>query len=279
MPSQQTIPQQRIAEKLDEYMSRRDYAGVERHLRYWLEEARVISDRRGELMVRNELVGHFRKTGNKEQAFLNAEAALGLVDELGFGETISAGTTYTNIGTAYNAFGENERSLELFRRAAELYEKSAFTEPQLLGGLYNNMALTCVSLGRFDEADALYGKALSTMARVENGKLEQAITYLNMADAVSARAAAVLEDADAASASSDAEDLNDVDPWDDYASCEEMIESYLDTALELLDTPSVPRDGYYAFVCEKCAPTFAYYGYFLADEDLRQRAQVIYERA
>ena len=31
------VPQQRIMEKVDAYMSRRDYAGVERHLLYWLE--------------------------------------------------------------------------------------------------------------------------------------------------------------------------------------------------------------------------------------------------
>ena len=30
------VPQQRIIEKMDEYMSRRDYAGAERHLLYWL---------------------------------------------------------------------------------------------------------------------------------------------------------------------------------------------------------------------------------------------------
>ena len=72
------IPQQRVVEKLDEYMSRRDYEGAEKHLLYWLEEARALGDERGELMVRNELVGHFRKTGGKEQAFEHAEAALAL---------------------------------------------------------------------------------------------------------------------------------------------------------------------------------------------------------
>jgi hypothetical protein len=55
------------------------------------------------------------------------------------------------------------------------------------------------------------------------------------------------------------------------------INHYLDTALALLNTPSVPRDGYYAFVCEKCAPTFRYYGYFLDGEDLETRAGQIYE--
>ncbi|MDO4533837.1 MAG: tetratricopeptide repeat protein [Coriobacteriia bacterium] len=255
----QSIPQQRVAEKLDEYMSHRDYAGAERHLQYWLAEAQAIGDGRGELMVRNELVGHFRKTGNAEQAFKHAEAALGLLDDLGFSESISAGTTYTNIATAYNAFGRDAESLELFQKALAVYKASPHTAPQLLGGLYNNMALTCVALGRFDEAFALYREALETMSHVENGELEQAITYLNMADAVESQA--------------------NSNPQDDDSIAEHEIERLLDTALELLDTPSVPRDGYYAFVCEKCAPAFGHHGYFLADEDLRARANDIYARA
>lgn len=265
----QPIPQQRVIDKLDEHMSRRDYAGAERHLLYWLEEARAAGDQRGELMVRNELVGHFRKTGDKEQSLLHAEEALKLVDELGFGNTISAGTTYTNAGTACNAFGENERSLELFEAAAKLYEDSPHTAPQLLGGLYNNMALTCIALGRFDEADELYARALALMDQVQNGQLEQAITHLNMADAVHARASAELA----------REGDGDVALLEGYEPYEEEIDTHLNSASELLDTPSIPRDGYYAFVCEKCAPTFAHYGYFLTSDDLAQRAQAIYERA
>ena len=265
-----SIPQQRVAEKLDAYMAQRDYAGAERHLLYWLEEALALGDVRGQLMVRNELVGHFRKTGGKDEAFEHAEAALRLLDEQGFAGTISAGTTYTNIATACNAFGENERALELFTRAAEVYEASSHTQPKLLGGLYNNMALACVSLGRFDEADELYKKALAKMENVEYGELEQAITYLNMADAVTAKASAS-EDGTAADDSDEA--------LEQAAAREKTISAYLDTALDLLDTPTVPRDGYYAFVCEKCAPVFGYYGYFLADKDLRERAEKIYERA
>ena len=288
------IAQQRVVEKLDEYMSRRDYAAAERHLLYWLEEARTLRDKRGELMVRNELVGHFRKVGNRQRAFEHAEAALLLIDELGFGNTISAGTTYTNAATAFNAFGENERALALFEKAAALYEGSPRTDPRLLGGVRNNRALVCVALRRFDEADALYQRALEAMAQVENGELEQAITYLNMADAAVARARAdaqkaaggerdtgqgALEEAGdpaVAPAPATAADA-DLDAFA-LAACEDEVERLLDKALALLDTPTVPRDGYYAFVCEKCAPTFAYYGYFLADADLRERARTIYER-
>ena len=38
------------------------------------------------------------------------------------------------------------------------------------------------------------------------------------------------------------------------------------------------RDGYYAFVCEKCASVFGYYGRFFYEKELTERARRIYER-
>ena len=251
-PEVKAVPQQRIIAKMDEYMSRRDYAGAERHLLYWLEEARLGQDLRGQLLICNELVGHYRKTGDREKAFAYGEEALGLLTKLDFEGTISSGTTYTNVATAHNAFGDNERSLLLFEKARQVYESGAKTAPQLLGGLYNNMALTYVALKRFDEAMPLYQKAMAVMKQVPGGELEQAITYLNMANAV--------------------EDEFGLEAGED------KISEYLDTAYALLDQTMAPRDGYYAFVCEKCAPTFSYYGYFLAADELKKRAEQIYER-
>ena len=247
------IDQRRVIEKMDEYMSRRDYAGAEKHLLYWLEEARMAGDRRGELMVREELIGHFRKTAQKEAALHQCDEVLRLIDELGYDGTISSGTAYVNIATACNAFGEDERSLLMFEKAKRVYEAIPSTEPQLLGGLYNNLALTLVSLGREEEAMAYYEKALRQMEKVPGGELERAITYLNMADAVEAPAGA--EEA------------------------ESRIFPLVDKAQELLEKkPEAVADGYYAFVCEKCAPSFEYYGYFLAAEELKERAKKIYER-
>ena len=252
-PQVKPVPQQRIMEKVDEYMSRRDYAGVERHLLYWLEEAKLGGDRRGELMIENELIGHYRKTGDREKALLHAEAALKLLDALNFEGTITAGTTCVNAATAYQAFGEPERALAVFERARQNYEAIPTVKPEFLGGLYNNMALTLVSMKRFSEANALYEKAIETMAKAPHGALEQAITYLNMATAAEEEQGLL----DAA----------------------ETIDAHLEKAQELLDTPSVPRDGYYAFVCEKCAPTFEYYGWFAAANELNARARAWYERA
>ena len=247
-----SVPQDRIIAKMNDYMSHRDYAGAERHLLYWLNEAKLGCDKRGELMIRNELVGHYRKTGNREGAFDNAEKALALLSELGFESSRSAGITYINIATAYNAFGENEKSLEVFKKAEAAFKALKSSEPDLLGGLYNNMALTLTALSRYDEALGYYENALTCMEKVKGGELERAITYLNMADLFEA------------SLGSEA--------------AESKISDLLDKAYDLLNAPGLQKNGYYAFVCEKCAPSFSYYGYFAAAEELNRKAKEIYER-
>ena len=250
-PEVRPVPQRRIIEKMDEYMSHRDYAGAERHLLYWLREAELGRDRRGQLMLLGELIGHYRKTGERDKAMERIDAALALVEELDYGESISAGTTFVNAATALSAFDEQERALALFQRAQRIYESSAGTQPQLLGGLYNNMALSLTALGRFDEAQRMYDRAMERMAGVPGGALEQAITCLNRADAVAAEHGAEQSEAE--------------------------IAALLDRAWTLLHAPEVRRDGYCAFVYEKCAPTFLYYGRFADADELQKEAETIYE--
>ena len=244
------VPQQRIIEKMNEYMSRRDYTGAERHLLYWLAEAELGRDLRGELVIRNELIGHYRKTADQEKALENIDAALALLEQSEFEDTLIIGTTCINAATACNAFGYHNRALRLFERARAVYEASPLTDPQQLAGLYNNMGLTYASLNSYTEAETLYRAALDRLQPVPDSNLEQAITYLNMADLVNAEKGSV--------------------------DGEHEIQKLLDRALELLDKDPDRRDGYYAFVCEKCAPSFSYYGYFAAANMLNRRAQEIY---
>ena len=247
------VPQQRISEKVDALMAKRDYPGVERTLLYWLAEARDGKDRRGELMIRNELVGHYRKTGEKDKAHESAGEALRLLRELDYEASLSAATTRINIGTALNAFGENEDALFQFEEARRIMEASPGCTPSLLGGLYNNMGLVLNALNRPGEALGLYDKAMEQMAEAPNGEIERAVTCLNMANAVELR--------------------------DGPENGEREINALLDRAEELLKTPSLPHDGYYAYVCEKCAPTFEYYGSFRTARALKEEAERIYERA
>lgn len=270
------VPQRRIIDKMDEYMSRRDYNGAERHLLYWLEEAKLGGDLQGQLMLRNELVGHYRKTGQKEPAMESAAKALDLLRELDMENTITAGTTYVNIATACGAFGDHERAIRLFEKARAAYESSSRTETQLLGGLYNNMALTCTELGRFEEALALYEKAAELMGRVPDGELEQAITYLNMANTVEAQMGLEAGEQRINILVERAEELLEDKGEELLGKGEAALTDGTD--LRAMKQEERARLGYYAFVCEKCAPTFAYYGYFMTAESLTERSEELVKR-
>lgn len=245
------VPLTRIIEKADKYLNRNDYDGAERILKYWLSESENGRDRRGELSIRNELMGLFRKQGKKREAEENAIKAAAMISELKLDNTVTAGTTYVNAATVFKAFGSFEKALLFYEKARTIYENELSVDDSRLGGLYNNMALALVDAKRFEEAECCYQKALSVMRRVENGELESAITYLNMANAEEAKNG-LIESA-------------------------EIIDNYISYAIEMLDANTLPRNGYYAFVCEKCAPTFEYYGYFSFAEELKKRAGRIYE--
>ena len=59
---------------------------------------------------------------------------------------------------------------------------------------------------------------------------------------------------------------------------ESRVFDLLDQAWDLLNADHLVRDGYYAFVCEKCAPAFSYYGYFMEAEELERRSKELYEQ-
>lgn len=194
-------------------------------------------------------MGLYRKVGKKNEALYTVEAVLNKIEKEGVGEQVGSATTYLNAATVYKAFGMPEKSIVLFRKAREIYENNLSEDDERLGGLYNNMALTLADLKRFGEAKELNEKAICIM---KNKPLEVAITYLNMANA---------------------------------AECEQgileahgEITQYLNKAEELLEGyPN--RDGYYAFVCEKCASVFGYFGNFFYENELKERAKRIYEGA
>lgn len=240
------IPIERVMARLDALHEANDAAGAERHLLYWLAEAKLGGDARGQFTLYNELMGLYRKLGKREKAIENAEAALALCESEAVHGTVSEGTAALNAATVYKAFGEPQKSLALFVRAREIYERELPADDPRLGGLYNNMGLTLVDLRRFAEARELYEKALDVMRKTPNGALECAMTCLNLASAAEAECG--LEKG------------------------EREIAARLTEAKRLLDTPSVPRGGYYRFVCDKCASVFGYYGYFADEAELRARA-------
>lgn len=246
------IPTERVLDKLDEHFSRNDYDSAEKHLLYWLGEANLIDDKRSALLFLNELAGLYRKLSKEEKAIETVSSLLDLIAKMGIENNIGAGTTYINCATVYKAFGKAEEALPLFEKAKDVYEKTLPSDDKRFGGLYNNMALALVDLERFSEAYELYEKAISVMANADDGDLEVAITYLNIASAKEAELGA--EESEA------------------------QIRDYVEKAMEIFDEHE-NRDGYYAFVCDKCASVFGYFGYFICEKELEKRAREIYERS
>lgn len=246
------ISTERILNKLDEYLNKNDYDSALKHLLYWLSEAQLSGLGNIELLVRNELMGLYRKLGKEQEALQCVTAALEKTEEMQIQKQVGAATTFLNCATVYKAFNMPQKALPLFEKAKEIYESELEPSDSRLGGLYNNMALALVDLERYKEASELYDKAVSVMSSIEYGMLEVAITYLNMASAKEAEIG--LLDA------------------------EETISHYLKKAEQILEN-FAKRDGYYAFVCEKCASVFGYYGYFNYEKQLIERAKRIYEGA
>lgn len=243
----------RCMERLDALLGHNDYDAARRHLDYWKAEALAGNDLRGLLSIENERMGLFRKLGDEAAASSAAENALALIARTALEDTVTAATTQLNAATVCKRFGRAAEALPLYEQARAIYERKLAPTDGRLGGLYNNMGLALVDLGRFSEARALYEQALSIMAGQPNGALEQAVTELNLADLAAAERG--LLDA------------------------EEEIEARLDRAWALLNQADLPQDGYYAFVCEKCAAGFGYYGRFLDEQTLKQRAEELYAGA
>lgn len=243
-----SIPISRVLQKLDEYLRRKDIAAAQRHLEYWEKDARASGDMRGLLAITNEQIGFYRKTEREAEALSAAEKAIALAEEMKLSDSATMGTTLVNAATAYKAFGYAEKALPLYEKAKCLYEAKLAPNDGRMGGLYNNMALTLLDLGKFVEAEVLFNKALAVMEQISDGEAEMAITWCNLADLYNAKG-------------------------------ENRIKECLENAFELISTETLPRNGYYAFVCEKCANTFAYYGYPYCERELKKRARTIYERA
>ncbi len=244
-----SIPVGRIIDKVDALFFKNDYAEAGRLLVYWRDEAVALRDRRGELSMESELVGYYRKQKEREKALASVARALALVKELGQGEMASGATVLLNCATAYKAFGMANEALPLYRRAEEIYKRVLDPSDARFGGLYNNMALTLTDLCEFEAAEAAYCGALEIMKQIPGGEAECAITYINMAHLY------------------------------ETAGTPEKIEDCMQTAYRLLKSDQLTHDGYYAFVLEKCAPSFGYFGDPAAYEELKKEAERIYERA
>lgn len=243
------IPIKRIIDKLDSLFAKNEHQEIGKFLNYWKNEAIILKDKRGELEIENELIGHYRMQNDSVKGIESINRALILCDELGQSNLSSGATIFINCATAYKAFKMAEKGLPLFIKAEDIYKKTLSKNDERFGGLYNNFALTYSDLGKFKEAEESYFKALEIMSKVPRGEAEAAITYVNLAHLY--------------------EKFN----------LDEKINECLENAFNLLQSKNLPHNGYYAFVLDKCAPSFKYFGYNYLSQCMMKEVEEIYARS
>lgn len=242
------IPIKRIIDKLDGFFNKNDMENAGKLLEYWQGEAISLNDAEGELEIDSELIGYYRKTAQKEKGLAVSERALELIDRLGLGEKVSAATIILNAATTFKSFGRARDALPLYDKVFSVYTRNLGQSDPLFGGFYNNKALALVDIKNYNEAEKCYRNALEITKKISPANPDIAVTFVNMAHMY------------------------------DQMGEKNKITDCLFEAFAVLNREDAEKNGYYAYVCSKCAPSFAFYGYNVIEKQLLGRAKEIYER-
>ena len=250
MSEAQHISTVRFIDQLDRCFGHNDMKAARECLQNWEAEARRLEDDRGLLTVLNEAVGYYRRTQKRGKAMAAMEESLGLVEKLGLTESLSGATVYINAATTRSFFGEEEAGLALYGQAAACYEKNGRTETYEYAALLNNKAATLYALKRYEEAEAGWRQAVDILKREGQHDGEIAISLVMLAHLTFDR--------------------------DDTAY--DRVEPLLDQAWAYINSPRQPRDGNYAYILRKCAPSFEYFQRPMEAQALREVAKEIYSQ-
>lgn len=236
--------------KLDRYYAHEDLSGAEKFLREQYDICNSTENNGGKLTVLNEMTGFFRQTGDKDSAFGAISEALELLDNTDIEDEVTCATIRLNCATTMKCFGKSDEAMKYYDSAASVYEKRLGKNHPLLAGLYNNRGLALQDLGNDALAESDFRRAIEiTLTDKKNG-LETAVSYVNLAHL-----------------------LFNINPVDTE------INDLLDKAYVILTDPYYFGFDKYAFTCRKCAPSFGYFGRFLQEKKLNERADEVYAGA
>lgn len=232
--------------ELDSLFAKEDLQGAEACAVKWLDLAREYGDKPGELIVLNEMTGFYRQTKNEEKGLAAVNEAFALLDSFDFDKKTAA-TIYLNGATTMKAFGKSAEAMKFYEKSHGLFLEILDKNDPLFAGFYNNKALALQDLKRYSEAEEYFLKAIKITESNPKNELETAISLVNLAHL-----------------------YYEIDSGD------ERINGLMDKALDILDCPDYYGYEKYAFTCRKCAPSFGFFGFFLAEKKLNERADRIY---
>lgn len=172
---------EKILQELDRLFATYQIDKVESYLQRKIREASEIEDTDTELTLMNELIGHYRETGEKEKSLNYSAQVLFMMKELGMEGSIPYATTLLNVANAYRAAGRLEESMVQYKTVQMLYERALEPHDMHFASLYNNWSLLYQEMGDFEGACVCLEKALSIVKLYQEARIETAVTYTNLA--------------------------------------------------------------------------------------------------
>ncbi|MDQ7988247.1 MAG: tetratricopeptide repeat protein [Candidatus Dactylopiibacterium sp.] len=172
---------QNILQELDSLFRNQQIAQVEPFLLGHLAVARAAADRSAVLTLLNELMGFYRGMSRFKEALATGDEALGLMEAMGYKDSVPYATTLLNVATAYRADGQTARAIGLFEEVGRLFVARNVQDAHLIASLYNNLSLAFQEAGEHAKAIACLDQALPLVASRPGSEVDQAVTCTNRA--------------------------------------------------------------------------------------------------
>lgn len=172
---------EQILTQLDELFAQHKVDQVENFLLQRIDEAAKEGDTSSMITLLNEIIGHYRETGEFEKSIAACKQVLVLMDAAGLKGTVSYATTLLNVANACRAAGLLRESMAYYQEVKRIYEKEVDKADFRYASLYNNMSLLFQEMGDYESACDCLERALGIASLYEGARIEVAVTYTNLA--------------------------------------------------------------------------------------------------
>ena len=146
-----------------------------------LSEAARLGDENAMIQLLNELIGHYRETGEFDKMKTFAEKLLGILDASSLKGSMAHATSLLNVANAYRAAGMLRESNILYQEVKSYYDANVAPDSMLYASLLNNMALLFQEMNDHESAADCLERALGISLNYKECRIEQASTYTNLA--------------------------------------------------------------------------------------------------
>ena len=170
-----------IFAEIDRLYSANEGEKVEEFILRKLSEAADGGDENAMIQLLNELIGHYRETGDFDRMKTFAQKLLDILEGSPLKGSMAHATSLLNVANAYRAAGMLRESNALYQEVKSYYDANVAPDSMLYASLLNNMALLFQEMGDYESAADCLERALEISLGHNECRIEQATTYANLA--------------------------------------------------------------------------------------------------